>query len=285
MYSLDVNFLKDRPEVLGKREAGRTESTGRVAPRELTPLFAGAGVAALLLALVGGLWYFANNSNNELEQQISEVNNQISAVDAKLGESRKIVDETNKITGETQALAGVFNQIKPWSAMMQDIRDRIPPGVAIASISEADVAPTPAAAPAPAPSPANNASPKAPNQASPATAFTTKVEITGYAHSFSDVNDFLLTLQRSSFLKKDQTQLVSAELKDDPTQLERPKIPTTTKSNTPQVTYELPKVVTYRIQTSLSDVPAADLLRELDRQGAVGLVTRIRTLQEQGVNP
>ena len=150
MYSLDVNFLKDRPEVLGKREAGRTESTGRVTPRELTPLFAGAGVAALLLALVGGLWYFANNSNNELDQQISEVNNQISAVDAKLGESRKIVDETNKITGETQALAGVFNQIKPWSAMMQDIRDRIPPGVAIASISEADVAPTPAAAPAPA---------------------------------------------------------------------------------------------------------------------------------------
>lgn len=284
MYSLDVNFLKDRPEVLGKKEAGR-DGSGQVTTRELTPLFVGVGVAALLLAGVGGWWYFANNSNNELEQQITEVNGQISAVDAKLGESRKIVEETNRIDGETKALASVFNQIKPWSAMMQDLRDRIPPGVAIASITQADVAPSPA--PTPTPSPAKGANPKQANQVSLASTPTAKVEITGYARSFNDVNDFLLTLQKSSFLKKDQTQLVSAELKDDPTQIEKPKIPTTTKAKTtpPQLTYELPKVVTYRIQTSLSDVPASDLLRELDRKGAIGLVTRIRALQEQGVNP
>jgi type IV pilus assembly protein PilN len=47
--------------------------------------------------------------------------------------------------------------------------------------------------------------------------------------------------------------------------------------------FELPKTVTYTIQTSLKRVPATDLMRELERKGAVGLVTRLRSLQQQQV--
>jgi type IV pilus assembly protein PilN len=43
----------------------------------------------------------------------------------------------------------------------------------------------------------------------------------------------------------------------------------------------LPKVVEYKIQTSLKRIPSADLIRELERKGAVGLVTRLRSLQQQ----
>ncbi|NEQ18297.1 MAG: fimbrial assembly protein, partial [Moorea sp. SIO3E2] len=50
-----------------------------------------------------------------------------------------------------------------------------------------------------------------------------------------------------------------------------------------QVKYTLPKVVEYTIKTQLSDIPASEILKELDRKGAVGLVTRIRNLQSQGV--
>lgn len=276
MYSLDVNFLHDRPDILGK-----TKTSGNVKPtKAIVPLLAGLGIGLIPLAAVGALYFIAGQQNAELETQINEVNGQIAKVDAKLTESRRITEETNRITGETQALAGVFNQMKPWSAMLQDLRDRIPPGVQVGTIIQTEVAPT-AAKPA-APPPANKANPNAPTPSAPLP--TAKVEISGVARSYNDVNDFLLTLQRSSFLKKDQTQLVSAKLIDNPTQLELPKAKSN-KPNAPQVTYELPKVVEYRIQTSLSDLQASELLRELERKGAVGLVTRIRSLQETGVNP
>lgn len=279
MYSLDVNFLKDRKLGEGPDPKPRPQPIG------LMPLLAGVGVGLLPLLAVGGLYLYAGQQNSKLEQQIEEVNGQISQVDAKLAESKKLTEETNRITGETKAFASVFNQIKPWSAMLQDIRDRTPPGVAIDGITQAQVAVAPANTPSPAPA-ANkggNQNGSSPSP-SPAPAFTTKLEIVGYARSYNDVNDFLLTLQRSPFLKKDQTQLAGAKLIDNPVKLEQSKNQNK-KPGIPQVTYELPKVVQYAIQTSLSDVPASELVRELERKGAVGLVTRIRDLQDKGVSP
>jgi type IV pilus assembly protein PilN len=244
-------------------------------------------VGLLLPALVGGLLLV-------LQQQVAQKEQQKAALDSELGrlqiEQKKITQLTEEITRvneETTALASVFNQIKPWSAMLQDIRERIPPGVQISNIQQIT---------APAPPPAANAQPanakgakpanaKGANATAPAGAATTppqvtKLEINGTARSFDDVNYFLLTLQRSAFLKGDQTQLVSAELVQNPNKLEV-KVPG--QQNQSKVTYELPKLVQYKIQTNLSDVPASELLRELDRKGAVGLVTRIRTLQQKGV--
>lgn len=258
MYSLDINFLNDRPEY--RPDSGKSPRA-KSTPGSMVPLFLGVAAGVFLPAVVAVLWLILQNKNTELQAQSAEL-------DAKLGELRAadekvaaINAQAGQITTETNALATVFNQIKPWSAMLQDIRDRIPTGVQIDTIQQ--VAP-------PAPT-AENPNPPA------------LVEVSGIARSFNDVNDFLLTLQKSPFLKADQTQLVSADLRDNPTQLEvqQPAAGQATGSSTVQV--KLPQVVVYKIQTSLSDVPASDLLRELERKGAVGLVTRIRTLQQKGV--
>jgi type IV pilus assembly protein PilN len=164
--------------------------------------------------------------------------------------------------------------------MLQDIRERIPLGVQIQTIEQTEDT-TSAAAPTPAASPAPDA--QAPNaQPTSAPSPTMKLAISGRARSFDEVNYFLLTLQRSSFLKSDETQLVKAELVQNPNKLEV-TVPQNKTDSGATVTYTLPKTVAYQIQTSLSDIPASELLRELDRKGAVGLVTRIRTLQEKGV--
>jgi type IV pilus assembly protein PilN len=47
----------------------------------------------------------------------------------------------------------------------------------------------------------------------------------------------------------------------------------------------LPRQVTFTIQTAQSDAPASELLRELNRVGAVGQVTRIENLQNKGILP
>ena len=292
MYSLDINFLKDRgiqPDPVKR---------AKPAPKgSLTPLYIGLAVGLLLPALVGGMWFF-------LQQQIAQKESDKANLDAKLAQlkiEQNKVDQLNAqtalVTDETNSLASVFDQIKPWSAMLQDIRERIPPGVQIASIAQtaATAAPAPAAKPVaraknakPAASPSPDASPgaKAAPGATPAATTprpTTKLEITGRARSFDDVNYFLLTLQRSSFLKRDETQIVKAELVRDSSRVEVRRPGNAPGQPTNNTTYELPKSVQFKIQTNLSDIPASELLRELNRKGAVGLVKRIENLQQKGV--
>ncbi|HEY9750980.1 MAG TPA: PilN domain-containing protein [Allocoleopsis sp.] len=258
MYSLDVNFLNDRPEY--RPDVGGGPSRPKAPSGSMTPLYLGVAAGVFLPVAVVVMWLVLQNKNTELQVRIDELN-------ARLGELQKadekvaaINAQVGQIKAETDALATVFNQIKPWSAMLQDIRDRVPAGVQVSNIQQTDA---PAATPQnPKPAP--------------------RVEITGAARSFNDVNDFLLTLQKSPFLKAAETQLVSADLRDNPTQIEVRQDPTG-QASTPDVQVKLPQIVAYRIQTSLSDVPASELLRELDRKGAVGLVTRIRTLQQKGV--
>jgi type IV pilus assembly protein PilN len=229
---------------------------------------------------VGGLWLFLQQQNASLAQQKAELDSQLQAQQAERQKITTLNKQTEQVRTETTALATVFNQVKPWSAMLQDIRERIPPGVQIRNIEQVEVAPPTTPTPAASPSPSPAASPGA-NAAAASTARpTVNLKISGTARSFDDVNFFLLTLQRSSFFKGDETQLLNAQLVANPTKLEVPQTQNQSAAPVNQVKYELPKVVEYTIQTSLSDVPASELLRELDRKGAVGLVTRIRTLQE-----
>lgn len=278
MYSLDVNFLKDRPELVGQRGGERTSAPPTPAG-SMTPLIIGVVIGLLLPGLVGGLWFFLQQQNAQVEEEINQLKVTLGGLQQAEKQIQQLTDETNKVKSETVALASVFNQIKPWSAMLQDIRDRVPPNVRIQSIEQKQVVAT--ATPATPAAGANTPKPGTP-PANPANNMTTKLEIMGSARSFDDVNYFLLTLQRSPFLKSDETQLIVAKLQENPSKLEV-NYPQNQNQSGGRVTYELPKAVGYTIQTSLNDVPASELIRELDRKGAVGLVTRIRTLQDKGV--
>jgi type IV pilus assembly protein PilN len=101
------------------------------------------------------------------------------------------------------------------------------------------------------------------------------VEVNGFARSFNDVNDFLLTMKQSRFFNANDARISSAEAV--PAQLP------------PGVVlppgFKPPQVIKYTIQTNLSDVPASDLIRELEEKGTVGLVARIRSLQQTGALP
>jgi type IV pilus assembly protein PilN len=270
MYSLDVNFLKDREP---------QQVTGPAPPPvpagSMTPLIIGIILGLVPLGLVGGFWLFLTQQNARLEEQKAQLDGQLGALKQSEQQIKQLTDQTNQVRSETQALATVFNRIKPWSAMLQDIRERTPPAVIISSIEQ-----KPGVATAPPPAPTNAApgqTPPPPPESPPA-----QLVIQGAARSFDDVNYLLLTLQRSSFLKGEETQLIKAQLEENPIKLEVERPQAQNRAAT-RVTYTLPKFVKYQIQTTLSDVPASELIRELDRKGAVGLVTRIRTLQEKGV--
>jgi type IV pilus assembly protein PilN len=253
MYSLDINFLKDRPiyQKQPNKSGGFKLPTGN-----LTPIYIGVGLGLCLPIFAATGWWFLQAKNGELEQNIAQLDQENKKLDAEIVSINKIREDTNKVKAETQSLVSVFDQIRPWSAMLEDLRDRIPATVQIENVRQ-----TPPIPPAEGQPPNNPAG---------------GIQINGLARSYNDVNDFLLTLQQSPFLKSSDSKIISANLVDAP-------IPVNTGRATTGVPIKPPQIVKYTIQSSLSDVPASELMRELEQKGTVGLVTRIRSMQQIGV--
>ena len=331
MYSLDINLLRERVEQTGQQSEfiDNTRMTPSAKYGKI-PLFVGMGAAALAIIASGGGWLLLNQQTERLEAKQRDLDQKLGSLKVQDARLQQLNGQLTQVTDETQSLASVFNQVQPWSAVLQDLRESIPQGVQIASVSQSEVkgvAPTaaaPVAAPAPGgglvnkistpPNPEAKSTP-APT-VSPAVAVvpafaggagavvpgavatvatlpadipTAKIDITGTAKSFEEVNNFILTLKQSAFFNPDETQLLSAGLMPavvltKTTPVNSPTGATGTQNSSDKLTrLELPKVVEYKIQTSLKRIPAADLILELDRKGAVGLVTRLRSLQQQQV--
>jgi type IV pilus assembly protein PilN len=255
VYSLDINFLKDRAP--SPNPSGGTKIKTPVSPGDLTPLYIGGAVAAFSLAIAGTGWWILQGQNEQLQQNIAQLEQENQKLEAEIGNINKIRQEITQVKSETQALVTVFDQIRPWSAILQDVRERIPSSVQLESIKHMAASAPGASTPPPA------------GQAQPSSAGG--IEVGGFARSFADVNDFLVTLQQSRFLKAKDVRITNAELTEAPAP----------PGGIPQGA-KLPKVVKYTIQSSLSDVPASELMRELEQKGTVGLVARIRSLQQTG---
>jgi type IV pilus assembly protein PilN len=333
MYSLDINLLSERAEYQNGKQTNFTDGTAIARPKfGKTPLFIGMGIGALSLLATGGGWWWTNQQTTQLEAKQKDLDQKLGSLKIQEQRLQAITTQVDQVKNESQSLAGVFNQVQPWSAILQDLRENIPQGVQVASVNQGEtkVAPppvAPAAAPAPSggglaakistppnpeaslanpgaspkpgasPAPAAGASP-APAAPIPPTASaaplpadvpTTTLAIAGTAKSFDEVNNFVLTLKQSAFFNPDDTYLISAGL-TAPVALEKIKPITATGDKISPAQQqqidklnrlELPKVVDYKITTSLKRIPSADLIRELERKGAVGLVTRLRTLQQQ----
>lgn len=276
MFNLDINFLNDRPDL----KPGATSSRGGVVRRPIggtdsqVPLYAGIATLVTLLALTGGAWGYYTWQKGELTTQEANLDAQLGAIASKQKEldvaKKKVVDAE----GEIKALATVFNQIKPWSAMSQDLRERLPPGVQITSIVQAPIV---AGAPAAGTNPV----------------YSLDVTIKGEANDFDQVNDLLVILKKSNFLKPDSIQIVdTARLESRPLPaISLPKavaLPVKPGQETPtdnNQSIKLPGRITFTVQSKMSEVPTSELLRELDRKGAVGLVTRVEALKSKGVKP
>jgi type IV pilus assembly protein PilN len=270
MYSLDVNFLNDR--TIRPSEAG--PSAPRAVQSSQAPLFVGVAVGILLPALAAGLWFFLQTRNAKLQTEIAELDSQLAAAQAQLQEVNTIRQQVDQMNQQNQALATVFDRIKPWSAILQDVRGRVPTGMQLDSIEQKKL--TPVAAPPPPPAPADGSAP--PPAPPPAVEKpSTVIQISGVARNFDEVNDFLLTLQQSPFLEPELTKILAAELIDDPTRIEF------REDVAAQVEVELPKVVRFTVVTTLTNLPTSQLMQDLERNLAVGLAARIEELRSKGV--
>ncbi len=266
MYAIEINLLKERQ---GASQTGPRTRFGL--PVDLTdrnPLLLGIAAGAGMVGLVVGIYLVLALLNQRLTAREQTLDNQLAEIGPRVGSVETLQAQTQQFQSQTQALATIFNQVKPWAAMLQDLRDRTPPRLQVTQITQTGAPPptnaSPQASPSPGSSPAPSPSPAGAPAAAPAPAQATgNLTISGNSLSFGSINDFVLSLQRSPFLKGEVTQLTQAQLQEG--------------------TQTVVPLAEFQIQSGITDVPASELLLELNQNGATGLVTRLKALKDQGV--
>ncbi|MCM1981282.1 PilN domain-containing protein [Lyngbya confervoides] len=243
MYWIDINLLNDRDEFAPDLPTAPTRIQD-----DKTPMFLGLGIGIAAIAIAFGAFGVVGFLNQQLADKEQELNQDIARLGPQLQEVEQLQQELDQVQAETDALAKVFNQIKPWSAMLADLRDRVPSTLQISAITQSKPAPVQAAEGAPS---------------APAGA-TSSLSLKGTAISFGDVNDFVLTLRQSNYLSQSAAN-------------------TRLKNATRQDQQNSGGLVEYDIDTQINDAPAESLLTALRQHGAAGLVARIETLKRQGV--
>jgi len=257
MYSLDVNFLTDRSlELKGPTVAPTADGPSL---QQQLPIYIGAGVMLALPLLAGLSLLFVGWQKDQAQANIQTLEAELAKLNAQNKKIQEIQGQVKTIDDDIAGLVGVFNQIKPWSAILQDLTDQTPATVQISGIQQADRVLT----------------------------------LTGFSRNYGDLNDFLLTLQNSRFFKADNTKLVTATANPLPiTGVETdggggataPKQPAAGAGDEPAgPTVTVPTGVKYTITTELSDTPDNELMSELTRKGAIGLVTRFKILEQKGI--
>ncbi|MBW4495028.1 MAG: PilN domain-containing protein [Oscillatoria princeps RMCB-10] len=316
MYNVEINFLNDRPEYQGREVKPVRQPPGPGARPDPIPLFAGVAVGVFLPAAIGGWWFVTQSENQKLQEKLAGLESKLKGLKTEDEAIKTIQAEADQIKAQTQGLATLFNtSIKPISAIFQDIRERVPSGVQVSMLQQtvavdeelkkaAAAAPKPAATPAPAtPAPATPAA-GAPAAGAPAAGapaapppppapppaqvnwefFKQKIQLSGTAKSFDEVNDFMLTLKQSPFLNATEVKLVEANLVENSLKVAVPEPKEKTlaaPAQPPQL--ELPTVVEYKIEVGVNKTFASQLVGELTRTGAIGLASRVETLQNKGV--
>ncbi len=252
MYSLDVNFLKDRTGNVVKDVQSTSIITRPGNIQKQLPLYIGAGVAVLLPALAGLATLLVNWQTARTEANMPQLDAEIARLQGESARIQELEATAAALHQDADGLINVFNQIKPWSALFQEITNQLPAEVQVNSINQAD----------------------------------NKITLSGFAGNYGALNDFVLTLQGSQFLQAEQTKLLTATAAALPIAGEG----TTAQSGETEDDVEqgtstvlIPAAINYTIETVITDTPDQDLMQALIRNGAAGLVARFKYLELKGV--
>lgn len=263
MYSLDINFLNDRPDYIPPKPVSSSGAApgANVAAARLPFLIGGTAVGIAAIGSVMGWWWVTNSKNAKLQAELNQLESESGLLAAEVKKVNDLEAKTKQYETQTQFFASIFDtSVKPVSSLLQELSDILPPGVQISSINQ------------------NLAQAEGDDIQSqtPWGVIKQNIEISGLAPTFADVNDLVLMVKQSAFFNETETQLTQAELVEIPMEVEW-------KGPGEEPEDLAPKVVQYRITTSATNVLASEMLGDLQRTNADGLLTRMARLEQLGV--
>ncbi|MBC6472129.1 MAG: fimbrial protein, partial [Hormoscilla sp. GM102CHS1] len=93
------------------------------------------------VVLVGGalgIKIYYDGENEKLQDLAGQADSSLKQIQAKKNKIAAIKKGTEDINAQTEALATMFNQIKPWSALLQEMRERTPASVQIEELKQVE---------------------------------------------------------------------------------------------------------------------------------------------------
>jgi len=263
MYSLDINFLNDRPEFAPESAAAAPVA----ATANPLPVIIGLIVAIALPAGTFGAKIYLEGERTKFTTERDNLTTELANINAQLGQVTTLEAEETKINDEIQSLVGVFGKVQPMSALLQEVSNRLPGSLRMDTLGISG----------------------------------TTLTISGTSSAYADLTDFLLVLKQSKFLQPEAIKLTSSAPGSSPLQVQveylediiaataqannpdAPPPPVRPPEERPQVKYTLPEVVNYSITAELTNPEATTVLDELRTLGAMGVVERVELLQQRGI--
>lgn len=172
MYSIDINFLKDREP---SEVAGSSQPTEIADSQFIVYGGIAAGVAVLL---AGGYYFFVSSQIPPLQATVNAKTAEKEKITGRANETAKIQEEITKIQAQTNGLTGLFVQQVPAYALLSDLQRRTKDTVQLNNFAQTDKA----------------------------------LIVDGTAKDYDSLNNYLLLLKSSPLLDPAATQLVSARL-------------------------------------------------------------------------
>jgi len=247
MYNLDVNFLNDRG--VQAQEVSRSSRSSSSGPVNWTPALVGLLIGLLFPLLAGGVWFLANQESRKIANEEAVIDGELAQLQQQIAELDAIRAEAAAIEDDSLALVKVFDRLQPWSAILQDVSNRVPRTVLLSSVVQDEE--------------------------------TGSLTLSGNAESYEDVNDFMLKLGQSPFFDEELIVLGEAALEEDPTEVEV----ISDGDNAPEVEVEATDVVSYTIEAPLGEWSYADdeMVSLLSQLGSEGILARVQALGAEGL--
>lgn len=252
MYSLDINFLKEREQQQPQKRTETTTTGESPSPVEgRLPVIIGAavGLVPILIVIGSGLLLKARTARNQeiisqLEQEV-QTGRKIQTDITELKQAQEATKE--QAQQHLNTLVDIFKKIRSLYAILEDIRTRAPDNLQVNAIQQEG------------------------------TQQDMSFQVEGVAGSFEKVNLFFLRLQRSPFVRAKSVNLETANQSQAKIQIEQ--MPEDLGEIAPA------NVISYQLSFDINDTPSSDeqMLTALQEAEATGLVARIRALQQQGL--
>ncbi|MEY2984163.1 MAG: hypothetical protein RLZZ568_780 [Cyanobacteriota bacterium] len=253
MYNLEVNLLKERTPDLDRSVQTTAVTLEMDGLHKQMPIYIGGAVMLLLPTLAGLATLVVDWQTGKIQADLQQLEREMTQFQGEDQRIQALNAQTASIHQEADGLINVLNQVKPWSALFQEMSNQLPLDVQLESIRQAGE----------------------------------QLTLSGVAENYAALNDFLLALQSSQFLQAEQTKLMAATTESSPT---TDTEETAGEGNEAETTNtelgtsrQISAGVRYTIQTALTATPDQDLMPVLMRNGAIGLVARFKFLEQKGV--
>jgi Tfp pilus assembly protein PilN len=172
MYTPEINFLKERTltATTGQFTAGGVAVPVAPSRGGSTAIIIGLLIAGVSLGAYAWGNFQLTSRLTALRLDRDEINRDLSEAQSELSRRQALQTELDGLLARTNAFQSFFVSLQPWSAILQDVRNRVPPDVWVSNLST--------------------------------TANT--VTIQGQSLEFEQVNDFILTLKQSPYVQNVQ---------------------------------------------------------------------------------